>query len=81
MTNEEIIKNMKIFRMQQCPTAPYAVFRDEELEALLKHRPKTIEELVLVRGFPADGARVRKHGLAIIEFFKSDCKIQSMDMF
>lgn len=49
---------------------PYQVFRDEEILLLMKVRPKTIEELEGLRGFPKGGARVTKYGTRIINAFK-----------
>lgn len=81
MTNEEIIANLKTFRMQKNPVSPYTVFRDQEIDALLQVKPKTLETLTTVPGFPAGGARVEKYGKDIVEFFKGGCKVTKMAQF
>ena len=48
----------------------YLVFNDQELEVLLDKRPKSIEELSAIKGFPKDGKRVKTYGLRLIGIFK-----------
>lgn len=81
MTDNQIRDNLKKFRMKMNPKAPYTVFNDEDLELLLKQKPKNITSLITIKGFPANGARVTKYGEAIIEFFKNGCKVESMGKF
>lgn len=45
-------------------------FSNEELENLLKVKPKTLEELATVKGFPIDGKRVKAFGKDILDIFK-----------
>lgn len=52
-------------------TLPFTIYSDTTIEDLLKAQPKTIEELVQVKGFPADGKRVRGFGESIIQIFKN----------
>ena len=51
-------------------TLPFTIFKDSEIESLLKAQPKTIEQLSKVKGFPAGGKRVKGYGDAIIAIFK-----------
>lgn len=44
-------------------------FSDTELASLLDARPKTIEELGSIKGFPIKGKRVAAYGEAITEIF------------
>lgn len=53
-------------------TQPFTIYSDETIEDLLKARPTTIEELTKVKGFPADGKRVKCFGKAIIAIFKGE---------
>ena len=52
---------------KQCK--PYKIFRDIELNLLLENKPKTIEELACLKGFPKDGKRVTCWGESIIKIF------------
>lgn len=47
----------------------YLVFNDEELEILLDKRPKTIDELSQIKGFPKDGKRVAAYGQKLVNIF------------
>lgn len=49
--------------------ATYLVPNDKEIEMLLKVRPKNIEELTSIKGFPKTGKRVAAYGQAIIDIF------------
>ena len=49
---------------------PYMIFQDKQLEDLLKFKPKTLEELSAIKGFPKDGTRVNNWGDSIIAIFK-----------
>lgn len=48
----------------------YLVFNDEELETLLKVRPKSLEELAKIKGFPMNGKRVEAYGRDVVAIFK-----------
>lgn len=50
-------------------TLPYTVYRDSDIERLLDKEPKSIEELVAIRGFPVEGKRVKGFGEAIVSIF------------
>jgi len=54
---------------------PFRIYRDEEIENLLIAKPKTLEELAKVPGFPAGGARVTKYGNAIVAIFNKPSTI------
>lgn len=47
----------------------YLVFNDEEMEVILDKRPKTIEELGQIKGFPKDGKRVAAYGERLVKIF------------
>lgn len=47
----------------------YLVFNDEELEILLEKRPKTIDELGQIKGFPKTGKRVSVYGERLVKIF------------
>lgn len=50
---------------------PFTVYTDKDLDALLDAQPKSIEELIRVKGFPASGIRVKGYGEAIIAVFSN----------
>lgn len=52
---------------KQCK--PYMIFSDIELEALLKAKPTSIEQLGKIKGFPSEGYRVKNFGQAIVDIF------------
>lgn len=54
---------------KQCE--PFKVFRNTELDLLLKVKPTTIEGLSTIKGFPPTGNRVLKWGEAIIKIFQN----------
>lgn len=47
----------------------YLVFNDEEMETILDVRPKTIDELSKIKGFPKDGKRVAAYGQRLVNIF------------
>lgn len=76
MSKEELLLRKLRGRLaysKQCK--PYMIFRDIELELLLKVKPKTKTELSKIKGFPSDGARVRNYGQAIIDIFNKADRI------
>ena len=44
-------------------------FSDEELERLLNNKPKSLDELGRIKGFPRDGKRVAAFGNQIVDIF------------
>lgn len=67
---EEELKRLRNRLALKSGIAQYSVFKDEQLEELLKIKPKTIDELVSIKGFPKNGARVTKWGQEIIRVFQ-----------
>lgn len=61
-------------------TLPYCIFRDETIDDLIKAQPKTMDELVKVKGFPKDGKRVKGFGEAILEIFNNANKIDHFEL-
>lgn len=47
-------------------------FSDKELESLLEAEPRTFTELIQLKGFPADGKRVKAFGQQIIDIFNGE---------
>lgn len=61
-------------------TLPYCIYTDETIEQLLKAQPKTISELVKVKGFPAQGKRVKGFGEAVVAIFADTEKIENFSL-
>lgn len=59
---------------------PYRIFRDSELVLLLQERPTTIEQLITIKGFPAEGARVAICGQAIIDIFSKTKEVDDFEV-
>lgn len=65
---EDIIKNLKDFRLKQSrteKTKPYYIFTDAQMKDLLDEMPRTKEALLKVPGF--GNVKVEKYGDAIIQ--------------
>lgn len=60
---------------------PFTVYNDSTIEELLAARPKTLEELAGVKGFPANGKRIAGFGEAVVAIFSNkdvtDFKVDS----
>lgn len=66
---EELRRLRNRLALKNC-VAQYSVFKDEEMEQLLIKKPKTIEELSSIKGFPKNGSRVNRWGQDIIKVFQ-----------
>lgn len=60
---------------------PYQVFGDKEILTLLYHKPKTIQQLEGLKGFPKDGARVIKYGDKIVSIFNEEFRNKAGSSF
>ena len=49
--------------------ATYLIFNDREMEELVKIKPKSIEELGKIKGFPINGKRVQAYGNRLVSIF------------
>jgi ribonuclease D len=59
-------------------TLPFTIYNDDTIEELLKAQPTSMEELTQVKGFPAEGKRVKGFGESIVRIFTETEKIISM---
>lgn len=69
MKEKQLLEELRSKLVGILHTQPFTIYTDAEIEALLKARPKTLEELVKIKGFPDNGKRVRTFGKAIIAIF------------
>lgn len=55
---------------------PYTIYKDSDIENLLKAQPKSLAELSAVKGFPKQGKRVKGFGESIVKIFTDtdNCK-------
>lgn len=67
---ETELKNLRNHLALKHNIAPYSIFKDDEMERLLKVKPKTIDELCKIKGFPRNGVRVTKWGNQIVNVFR-----------
>ncbi|WP_394863480.1 HRDC domain-containing protein [Paraclostridium bifermentans] len=77
---EELLRKLRGHLAYSKQMKPYQVFNDENLNELLKVKPKTVEQLMTIKGFPEDGARVRKYGQAIVDIFVKEDKIEDFEV-
>lgn len=75
-TERELLKKLRGYLAYKKGVEPFRVFRDVELELLLEARPKSIQELTKIKGFPAEGKRVLGYGEAIISIFNKPSEIK-----
>lgn len=58
-------------------------FSDDELKSLIKIKPRTLDELGVIKGFPRAGKRVNSYGSLIVDIFNgrnfSDFKVTASD--
>lgn len=57
-------------------TQPFTIYTDETIEDLLKAHPMSLEELTNVKGFPANGKRVKCFGKAIVAIFRGEVPVK-----
>lgn len=81
MNNEKYLEALKLYRMKQNPVAPYKVFSDKIMTKLIEKKPKTLEALSCIEGFPKNGQRILKYGNDIIAIFQINCNVEGMQKF
>lgn len=70
-TSNQLIKELKKYRyyiVKRDNVLPYMVFSDKELKLLITIKPKTIDELLQIKGFGS--RKVNKYGKKIIEILQ-----------
>lgn len=58
-------------------TLPFTIYSDETIELLLQKQPKTLEELVQIKGFPKNGKRVKGFGEYVVRIFNDPEAIEN----
>jgi ribonuclease D len=77
---KELLIELRSQLVGKLHTQPFTIYTDSTIDELLKARPKTLEELASVKGFPADGKRIKGFGEAIIEIFKNTNRIEKIEI-
>ena len=77
---EELLRKLRGHLAYAKKCEPYKIFRDVELNLLLGNKPKTIEELSELKGFPRDGKRVTCWGESIIKIFNKPEDIKDFEV-
>lgn len=78
---EERLRKMRGYLAYRNGVKPFVIFKDSEIPLLLKAKPKKIEDLALVKGFPLEGSRVQKWGKEICSVFDVKFKIPELKAF
>lgn len=74
MTNKtakqrQLLLDLRSQMVSALHTYPYTIYKDSDIENLLKAQPKSIAELGAVKGFPKQGKRVKGFGESIVKIF------------
>lgn len=77
---EELLRKLRGHLAYKKQVEPYKIFRDIELQLLLKEEPKTMEHLTKLKGFPADGKRATCWGQSIIDIFNTPERIENFEI-
>lgn len=80
MREEQLLKELREKLAKEKSRGGYCIFRDEEIEELLKNRPMSIKELEGLRGFPKGGKRVTNYGEAIVSIFANPNEVENIEI-
>ena len=77
---EELLRKLRGHLAYKKQVKPYVIFKDTELEEILKVEPKTLDELATIKGFPRTGARVTKWGQSIVDIFNKTDEVEDFEV-
>ncbi len=77
---EDLLRKLRGHLAYAKGVKPYVIFKDEELNAILNKKPKTIDELSTLKGFPKDGKRIANWGQSIVDIFTQTDKIEDFNI-
>jgi ribonuclease D len=77
---EELLRKLRGHLAYKKGVEPYVIFKDSELYEVLYVKPKTLEDLAKIKGFPAKGKRVAGWGQAIVDIFTTPDAIEDFDV-
>lgn len=75
-SKEELLRKLRGHLAYSKQVKPYAIFKDEELDRLIKVEPKTLDELATIKGFPRQGKRVTGFGQSIVDIFTKTDQVE-----
>lgn len=76
----ELLIELRSKLIGELNTLPFTVYDDETLERLLVAKPKTIDELSKIKGFPAKGKRVKGFGELIVKIFNDADNVEGIKL-
>lgn len=76
----KLLKDLRSKLVGTNKTLPYTIYRDKDIEALLKAQPKTLEDLGKIKGFPIDGVRHKNYGESILKVFIDPNSISTFEL-
>lgn len=76
----KLLKDLRSKLVGANKTLPYTIYRDKDIEALLKAQPKTLEDLGKIKGFPFDGIRHKNYGESILKVFTDPDSIATFEL-
>ena len=59
---------------------PYMIFTEECAKFIVEAQPRTIEELGKVKGFPANGKRIKNYGAVVLDALWKADRIECFDV-
>jgi ribonuclease D len=78
---DERLKRMRGYLAYKHGVKPFVIFKDSEIPAILEKKPRSLEALAEIKGFPLSGARSQKWGKEICSVFNKKFKIPEMNSF
>lgn len=79
-TQRKLLKELRSKLVGVKTTLPYTIYRDADIEALVKAQPKTLDDLGKIKGFPSQGKRYKNYGESILAVFRNPSAIESFEI-
>lgn len=78
---KRLLEELRSALVGKLHTQPFTIYSDETIERLLEVQPKTLDELAKVKGFPANGKRIKCFGKAVIAIFNQKTELKKLSVF
>lgn len=59
---------------------PFTIYNDVTIEELLRRKPRTLEDLSEVKGFPKTGKRIKGFGELVVAIFNNTDSISEIEV-
>lgn len=66
---KELLLQLRSKLVSALHVQPYIIYDDDTIELLLKKKPKTLDDLKDIKGFPEKGKRFKGFGAQIVAIF------------